>query len=157
MSQEKQPLGRMFSVPSPLPSAEGISGLGELKDLLTGICKLAQQCKKSMVSSELSRIDLNPRTGMPRDTLFERGWTTVCGQKPHRDKPLSVVQGSTREQSIGEEEPPPDGLRPILGIVDGATFSLGKTDGMIEGGELSGGAIEGMIDGSRLIRGCIDG
>lgn len=28
VSQEKQPLGRMFSVPSPLPSAEGISGLG---------------------------------------------------------------------------------------------------------------------------------
>ena len=30
MSEERQPLGRMLSVPSPLPSAaEGISGLGE--------------------------------------------------------------------------------------------------------------------------------
>jgi len=28
MSEERQPLGRMLSVPSPLPSAEGISGLG---------------------------------------------------------------------------------------------------------------------------------
>ena len=33
MSEERQPLGRMLSVPSPLPSAEGISGLGELKNL----------------------------------------------------------------------------------------------------------------------------
>ena len=39
LSEEKQPLGRMLSVPSPLPSAEGVSRLGELQDvhLLRGI------------------------------------------------------------------------------------------------------------------------
>ena len=46
MSQEKQPLGRMLSVPSPLPSAEGTSGLGELKDLLN--FNLAQSWKKKI-------------------------------------------------------------------------------------------------------------
>ena len=31
LSEEKQPLGRMLSVPSPLPSAEAASGIGKLK------------------------------------------------------------------------------------------------------------------------------
>ena len=48
LSEEKQPLGRMLSVPSPLPSAEGVSRLGELKDvhlLRRRLPFLLTQCK----------------------------------------------------------------------------------------------------------------